>query len=84
TAKVLYGGLRAENDPARDASLVKFPLLQGQASTFGLGNQPYIEAGFAIGNIFKFLRVDAIERFTYLDHPGIPKYGIRFQLKFDY
>lgn len=84
TAKVLYGGLRDENNPARDPSLVKFPLLDGQTSTFALGNQPYIEAGFAIANIFKILRVDAIERFTYLDHPGIPKYGIRFQLKFDY
>jgi len=84
TAKVLYGGLRAENDPAKDAQLVKFPLLDGQASTFALGNQPYIEAGFAIGNIFKFLRVDAIERFSYLDHPLVPRYGIRLQLKFDY
>jgi len=84
TAKVLYGGLRPENDPARDPQLVKFPLLDGQASTFALGNEPYIEAGFAIGNIFKFLRVDAIERFSYLDHPMVPRYGIRFQLKFDY
>lgn len=84
TAKILYGGLRSENDPALDPSLVKFPLLEGQASTFALGNQPYIEAGFAIGNIFKFLRIDAIERFGYLNHPGVPKYGVRFQLKFDY
>lgn len=84
TAKVLYGGLRAENDPAKDPALIKFPLLDGQASTFALGNQPYIEAGFAIGNIFKFLRVDAIERFSYLQHAMVPRYGIRFQLKFDY
>jgi len=83
TAKMLYGGLRAENDPAKDPQLVKFPLLDGQASTFSLGGQPYVEAGFAIGNIFKFLRVDAIERFSYLDHPMVPRYGIRFQLKFD-
>ncbi|HTI89050.1 MAG TPA: DUF5686 family protein [Puia sp.] len=84
TAKVLYGGLRTENDPAKDPQLVKFPLLDGQMSTFGLGNQPYVEAGFAIGNIFKFLRVDAIERFSYPDHPMVPRYGVRFQLKFDY
>ncbi|HEY4289111.1 MAG TPA: DUF5686 family protein [Puia sp.] len=84
TAKVLYGGLRDENNPAKDPTLIKFPLLDGQASTFALGSQPYIEAGFAIGNIFKFLRVDAIERFSYLQHPMAPRYGIRFQLKFDY
>ena len=84
TGKLLYGGVRPENDPAKDGSLMKFPVTNGQASTFALGNQPYIEAGFAIGNIFKFLRVDAIERFSYLNHPLVPRYGIRFQLKFDY
>jgi hypothetical protein len=84
TAKVLYGGLRTENDPAKDPSLMKFPLTSGQATTFALGNAPYIEAGFGIGNIFKLLRVDFIERFTYLNHPMVPQYGLRFQLKFDY
>ena len=84
TAKLLYGGLRPENDPVNDVSLMKFPMINGQVSTFALGNQPYIEAGFAIGNIFKFARVDFIERFSYLDHPLVPRYGIRFQLKFDY
>jgi hypothetical protein len=84
TAKVLYGGVRAENDPSKDGTLMKFPTTSGQVSTFALGSQPYIEAGFGIGNIFKFLRVDAIERFSYLDHPMVPRYGIRAQLKFDY
>ena len=84
TAKVLYGGLRSENDPSKDPMLMRFPLIDGQASTFALGNQPYIEAGFAIGNIFKLLRVDFIERFSYLNHPNIPQYGLRFQVKFDY
>jgi uncharacterized protein DUF5686/carboxypeptidase-like protein len=84
TAKVLYGGLRPENDPATDPALMRFPRIGGQVSTFALGSEPYIEAGFAIGNIFKFLRVDFIERFTYLDHPLTPRYGLRFQIKFDY
>jgi Family of unknown function (DUF5686) len=84
TAKILYGGVRAENDPSKDGTLIKFPTMGGQVSTFALGSQPYIEAGFGIGNIFKLLRVDAIERFSYLDHPMVPRYGIRAQLKFDY
>ena len=84
TAKLLYGGIRAENDPSKDPMVMKFPTVNGVPTTFALGNQPYIEAGFGIGNIFKFLRVDAIERFSYMDHPMVPKYGIRFQLKFDY
>lgn len=84
TGKLLYGGIRPENDPAKDPSLIRFPTVNGQPTTFALGNQPYIEAGFGIGNIFKFLRVDAIERFSYMNHPLVPRYGIRFQFKFDY
>ncbi len=84
TVKVLYGGLRSENDPSKNAGLMRFPLIDGQMSTFALGSQPYAEAGFGIGNIFKLLRVDFIERFTYLNHPNIPQYGVRFQIKFDY
>ncbi|HEX9510062.1 MAG TPA: DUF5686 family protein [Puia sp.] len=84
TGKILYGGLRTENNPANDPSLLKFPVTNGQTSTFALGNQPYIEGGVGIGNIFKVLRVDAIERFSYMDHPMVPRYGVRFLFVFDY
>jgi hypothetical protein len=83
-AKLLYGGLRPENDPSHDPALMRFPFADHQNTTFALGNQPYLEGGVAIGNIFKFLRVDAIERFSYLSHLLVPRYGIRFQLFFDY
>jgi hypothetical protein len=83
-AKILYGGLRAENDPSRTPDQVKFPLTNGQLETFSLSNIPYIEAGFAIANIFKLVRVDFIKRFTYLNHPDIPTWGIRFRTKFDF
>jgi hypothetical protein len=52
--------------------------------TFSLGKTPYVEAGFGIANIFKLIRVDFIKRFTYLDHPDIAKYGIRFRAHFDF
>jgi hypothetical protein len=84
SAKILYGGVRPENDPDRNPSLMKFPIIHGQLSTFALGSQPYVEGGVGIGNIFKFMRVDAIERFTYLNNPMVPRYGIRFQLLLDY
>jgi hypothetical protein len=50
----------------------------GQQLTYGLGRAPYMEAGVGIGNIFKLIRVDAIKRFNYLDHPGVSMYGLRF------
>jgi hypothetical protein len=83
-AKILYGGLRAENDPAKNPDQVKFPLTNGQLQTYKLGSTPYLEAGFGIANIFKLVRVDFIERFTYLNHPDIPKWGIRVRTKFDF
>ncbi len=83
-AKVLWGGLRPENDPNKNPAQVQFPYTNGKIETFALNNTPYIEAGFAIANIFKFLRVDFIKRFTYLNHPDIPPYGIRLFTKFDF
>lgn len=87
-AKILFGGLRDENNPAKNPQqnpqLVKFPLTNGQTETFSLGSTPYVEAGFAIANIFKLIRVDFIKRFTYLNHPEIPTWGIRARTKFDF
>ncbi|MDR3696788.1 DUF5686 family protein [Mucilaginibacter sp.] len=77
--KILYGGLRNENNPAYNLSLYKFPVdASGAPLTFSLGNTPYIEAGVGIGNIFKLIRVDLIRRFNYLDHPNVGAYGLRF------
>ncbi len=76
--KILYGGIRPENNPALNAAQMKFPLNnEGLLSTYSLGNQPYIEAGVGVYNIFNIFRVDLIRRFTYLDHPGISTTGIR-------
>jgi hypothetical protein len=83
-AKVLFGGLRSENDPNKNPAQVKFPYTNGQLETYSLSKTPYIEAGFAIANIFKLIRVDFIKRFTYLDHPDIAKWGIRVRTKFDF
>jgi hypothetical protein len=83
-AKVLWGGLRSENDPNKNHDQVQFPLTNNQTETFALTSTPYIEGGFAIANIFKLIRVDFIKRFTYLNHPEIPNYGIRFRAHFDF
>jgi hypothetical protein len=82
--KILFGGMRDENNPNKHPELVQFPLTNGQVETFTLGKTPYIEAGFGIANIFKLIRVDFIKRFTYLDHPEIATWGIRVRSKFDF
>ncbi len=83
--KVLYGGLRDENNPSLHANLLQFPLDQnGKPQTFTLGNKPYVEGGIGIGNILKIFRIDLVERFTYLDNPNISKLGIRASAWFDF
>ncbi|HEU0226531.1 MAG TPA: DUF5686 family protein [Arachidicoccus soli] len=82
--KLMYGGLRDENNPAINTNQLAFPTTNGDPSTFAFQKQPYFEAGVGIYNIFKILRVDYIWRFSYLDHPNIPTSGIRFRVKFNF
>ncbi len=59
TANVLYGGLTDGN---------KYSPIDGRGNQFllpSLGKVPYIEAGYGIENILKFIRVDFIHRVTY-------------------
>jgi hypothetical protein len=83
--KFLYGGIRAENNPAYDKSLLQFPVnTEGVQTTYTLSKEPYMEGSLGIGNIFKLLRVDVVKRFNYLDHPVVSPYGIRAMVKFDF
>lgn len=76
--KALWGGVRVENYPANDPSLYAFPKNgAGVSTTYTLNNGPYMEGSIGIANIFKVLRLDMVERFSYLDHPYAPKYGLR-------
>jgi hypothetical protein len=76
--KALWGGVRAENNPANDPTLYQFPKNgQGVPVTYGLDHGPYTEGSIGIANIFKILRLDYVERFSYLDHPYVAKHGLR-------
>ena len=84
TANALYGGLSGQNQ--------RQPLdAQGrpQPPLPTLGQRPYVEAGYGIENIFKFVRVDFIHRLTYRDAagtgPGEPRprnFGVRLGAQF--
>ncbi len=69
----LVGGMDQKN---RDYS--KFP--EGMYTL----DKPYFEAGAGIENIFKLLRVDAVWRLSYLDHPNTSPFGIRFSMQFNF
>lgn len=83
--KILYGGLRNENNPLYTPNLYRFPAAgNGAYGTYALGHTPYVEAGAGVGNIFKILRVDLIKRFNYIDHPGISTYGVKLSFNPDF
>lgn len=84
TFKALYGGIRDENNPNLNPALIQFPVdIHGTPLTYKLGGVPYTEGSVGIGNILKFLRIDLVERFNYLDHPNVTRFGIRTRVRFD-
>lgn len=76
TGNVLYGGLSDRN-----FNLVP-PDNSGNRPIGRLGDVPYVELGYGVENIFRFLRVDAIHRLTYLDKPGVNRFGVKVSLQF--
>jgi hypothetical protein len=69
--RALYGTVSQVN---HDALL--FP-----NTLFTLNKGPYMEAGAGIENIFRFFRVDAFWRLSYLDQPRVKPFGIRVSLQ---
>jgi len=49
-----------------------------------LFTKPYMEVGVGIENIFKFIRIDAIWRLSYLDTPNAQKFGVKFTFTGDF
>lgn len=47
---------------------------------YDLSRGPYMEASFGVENILKVLRVDAIRRLSYLDHPKARPWAVRLTL----
>ena len=84
SAKILYGGVRDENNPAVRPDIIKFPNSDGLPTTYRLNSKPYMEVSVGVANIFKILRVDVVKRLSYLDHPDVAQWGIRARFKFDF
>ncbi|WP_115170998.1 hypothetical protein [Sphingobacterium spiritivorum] len=73
--KVLYGAVDARN---RYSKSFDEPLKNPhEPQLFSLNHGPYLEGSVGLSNIFKILRVDVVHRFTYLDNPGVSRWGIR-------
>ncbi len=86
SAKILYGGVRNENNPDYNPGVFKFPADKTSSlqTTYTLNGKPYIELSAGVSNIFKLVRVDFVKRLTYLENPGVSGWGIRARTKFDF
>jgi hypothetical protein len=73
SCNILYGRLSEKNK-----SVMYFPEGLSGLST------PYYEAGVGIENIFRLIRIDALWRFSYLDHPNTSPFGIRATMQISF
>tara|TARA_Y100000385_G_scaffold145562_1_gene151184 strand:+ start:29406 stop:31901 length:2496 start_codon:yes stop_codon:yes gene_type:complete len=75
-AKGVYGKMSEKNKllmPLNNISITN--------PNFFTNRKPYVELGYGIENIFRFVRVDFIHRITYLDktkHPNAKPFGVKF------
>ncbi len=75
-AKGVYGKMSEKNKllmPLNNSNITN--------PNFFTNRKPYIELGYGVENIFRFVRVDFIHRLTYLDnvlYPNAKPFGIKF------
>jgi len=70
--KELIGSINRQNE-----QILIFP-----STLRALSNGPYSEADLGIENIFKFLRIDALWRLSYLNDPNVSHFSIMGTLQF--
>ena len=75
--RAFHGRLSSKNIPSEENGLFVLP-----QQTITMNNAPYMEGVIGITNILGLLRVEYIHRLTYRSHPGVLKYGIRFDVTF--
>jgi Family of unknown function (DUF5686)/CarboxypepD_reg-like domain len=79
TASVIEGGMRKANQDL----ISKYTVNGEDALAVGhFTHKPYVELGYGVENIFKFLRVDFVHRMSYLDSPNARKFGVLFTAQF--
>ena len=78
TLKLLLSNLTDKNNPrvAKNSEDLFFLPEYSYTKT-----APYFEASVGLYNILKLFKVEAVRRFSYLDHPKTNKWGVRFGIQ---
>jgi hypothetical protein len=80
SGNLLYGHLS-------DANMALLPAQDHQGNDLSSFTEfskgvPYAEVGYGFENIFKFIRIQAFHRLTYLSSPGANHFGIKLSAQF--
>lgn len=78
TANVIQGGMRKSNQELISATT---PTGEQTLNAGYFTNQPYVELGYGVENIFRFLRVDFVHRLSYLQNPNVRRFGVLFTIQ---
>ncbi|GAB4033204.1 DUF5686 and carboxypeptidase-like regulatory domain-containing protein [Spirosoma gilvum] len=78
TGKVLWGHLSNENRALMATHDVNGKPISPIRS---LGQAPYAEVGYGVENVFKSLRIEALHRLTYRDHPGVTPFAVKVSMQ---
>ena len=70
--KAVYGGFSHSNQMLLPKSELGYT-----NPNFFVNGKPYLELGYGIENILRFIRIDFIHRMTYLDKPGAKPFGVK-------
>lgn len=81
TANALYGSVRQENIDILPQVAPGGEPIAPYPPFNSLGDKPYIEAGYGVENILRFIRVDFIHRLSYLNQ-GANGFGVKVSLQF--
>ena len=77
---MLYGGVSQENI---DIMVPIFDTDGNEIPQFNsLGDQPYVELGYGVENIFKVIQINFIHRVTEVTNDNSRKFGIKIGFQF--
>lgn len=81
----LWGSLSDKNNPSIDMSgkIFSFPTDKSKA-TGTIMNEPFVELGAGIENIFKIASISFFKRMTYKNSPDVDQWGLRIAVHLQY
>ena len=83
TANALYGDIRQENIDILPRIGPDGTPVEDYPPFRSLEDKPYLELGYGIENIFRFIRVDFIHRITHLERENTSNFGVKLSVQFD-